>query len=43
MAGDQDLSSGIVWLVGVDLAAIDGIAPHTVLNFLGEIGFSVAP
>ncbi len=30
-------------LVGVDLAAIEGIAPHTVLNFLGEIGFSVAP
>jgi transposase len=37
-----DAQTAVTNLTGVDLAAIDGIAPHTALNFIGEIGFSVA-
>jgi transposase len=38
-----DAQRAVARLVGVDLAAIDGIAPYTAFNFIAEIGFSVDP
>ncbi len=38
-----DAQTAAAKLVGNDLAAIDGIAPHTALNFVSEIGFSADP